>query len=342
MNRFTKLFLFIIIPIYIFEMICLLIFIINPKLFFYRPWEYFSEISYQFSDIESRWTDIEKSDLTRNNLFYFQDPHKTIVTTDKYGYRSSLYPSNAQIFFAGDSTIFGSGLSDHETLPWIISNKTQIPILNIARTNLINSLNHPSVVNPKVVFDCITERNLKKEFLELSSKNLSKFKPIQENRLNGIVDLIKHTPIQRYSAFYNIIRFFKRIKNDLFYPPKNPNQFIFRNHKMPLNLHLDIIPYIKKRMEYVNSIGSAYFFCPVPAKQTIYGSDISLYTYNFLNYLYTELDRNKIPYVNFTSTFRENKDLGLYRKYDTHWNEKGTNMASNIIIEILKKVQITE
>lgn len=68
-------------------------------------------------------------------------------------------------------------------------------------------------------------------------------------------------------------------------------------------------------------------FMPVPSKYTIYNKLINNDIYNgFLPRLYQELDKRKIPVVKLYEEYK-NSDEILYFGTDTHWNEKGLDIA---------------
>ena len=135
------------------------IFMAFPEPFYHRPWEYFNDLAYRNNKYPTKWQGKEYGDLTRDNYFCRQESYETSVTTDKDGFRSVPFDhSDAKILFSGDSQIFGSSLSDQETLPWIFSELTGIPVFNGSRTSLANIIKKPELDKVRIIIDGKTER----------------------------------------------------------------------------------------------------------------------------------------------------------------------------------------
>ena len=68
-KKYLNLYFGVIIPIVILNLGSFVIFVANPKLFYFRPWEYFDEVGYQFKAYDASWGGKETQDLSRNNFF---------------------------------------------------------------------------------------------------------------------------------------------------------------------------------------------------------------------------------------------------------------------------------
>lgn len=78
-------------------------------------------------------------------------------------------------------------------------------------------------------------------------------------------------------------------------------------------------------------------FMPVPSKITIYENLANLKEYNqFLPTLYTSLEEKGIDYINLYDPFIQSDQI-LYYGSDTHWNEKGVNLATDQALNFIKK-----
>jgi hypothetical protein len=336
MNKFLKFFLFIIIPIYLFELFSIGIFLLSPKTFHYRPYEYYSEITYPSKNIPSQWNDIATSDLTRDNFFLYQDPRNILNTSDKYGFRSQPSFEEAGIVFTGDSTIWGASLNDNETVPWKLQELINKPVLNAARTSTFNGINHPHAKKMKVLFDCLTERHNKvSKFDKVVEED---FKPLESNEIDTKFELFKQVSPNRYSFVLRTKRLLKRIGNDIKETIQGLKTFLFLNHKMPQDEHVRFAKKVKERANYFTIIGIHYVYCPVPAKQSIYGENINPYLYDYLNNLYKELDDLGVNYVDLLNPLRSaSKTEQVYHNYDTHWNDAGTTVAAKVFENYLRK-----
>ena len=319
----------------IFNSVSFMVFIFNPKLFYFRPWEYFFELGYQFQEYDAFWDCEETSDLTRNNFFYYQDPHKTYVSVDKYGYRKNRIPSNKySILVSGGSTIFGSGLSDNETLPWMLSEKLNIPIFNGGRSSLFNTLLRDDLKDVKLIIDCSTERNIDSN-LFVSQSIKKKFSPIMKNDKRILKDL-DQIPVSRYLITSIIFRVFHRMYNDLIvYLTNNHKQYLYINHTFNEKDLKDAVKVIMKRKRILSKMGKNYIFVAIPAKQTIYNNSIDRFTKNYIKNLTKLLNENGVETINILNSLEKNKDLGLFHPYDTHWNKYGTDIASTVIAKYL-------
>ena len=160
-NNSFSLYLFYFGTLFVLHLLFYPIFMAFPEPFYYRPWEYFDELAYKNNKYATKWQGKEYGDLTRGNYFCRQESYETSVTTDKDGFRSVPFDnSDAKILFSGDSQIFGSSLSDQDTLPWTFSELTGIPVFNGSRTSLANIIKKPGLDQVKIIIDGMTERNI--------------------------------------------------------------------------------------------------------------------------------------------------------------------------------------
>lgn len=83
-------------------------------------------------------------------------------------------------------------------------------------------------------------------------------------------------------------------------------------------------------------------FMPIPSKYTIYHTLLNNDKYNnFLPRLYEGLKSYGVPVVELYDVYKNNKDV-LYYGTDTHWNEKGLNIALNKALDVIDSVSNTE
>ena len=76
-------------------------------------------------------------------------------------------------------------------------------------------------------------------------------------------------------------------------------------------------------------------FMPIPNKYTIYHRLLNNDKYNnFLPNLYTNLEKKGVEVIKLYEPFKESRDT-LYYGTDTHWNEAGVSLATEIVIDYL-------
>jgi hypothetical protein len=347
MNKFYKkylnLYFGVIIPIVILNLGSFVIFVANPKLFYFRPWEYFDEVGYQFKAYDASWAGKETPDLSRNNFFYYQDAHVTKLTVDRDGFRTNYKKARQYpILVSGDSTIFGSGLSDTETLPWKLSEMLDIPVFNGGRSSLFNTLKRKELSNVAIVIDCRKERLIKGDvFDDYGYKKGDDYSPLMKKN-KGIKDIIKVIPGKRYWATAIFFRTIKRIKNDLvIYLTGKEEKIRLRHFTMTEKNLDDAVRSIVKRKEELTDLGKRYIFVAIPEKQTVYEDRVDKFTRNYITTLTRRLLDNGVETINLLDAFSENRDKPLFHPYDTHWNSKGTAIAAREIARYLDRSKRT-
>ncbi len=317
--------------------------------FYYRPWEYFDEIAYRTKSIDASWSGEESGDLSRKNLIFFQESNETRVTTDPDGFRSNPIPAEGYpILVSGDSAVFGSGLSDDETFSWRLTEMTGIPTFNAGRTSLFNALKRKELADVKLVIDCRVERNIKGDvFHEYSvGSGASLYMPIAANDLDKIEAILKVTP-ERYSILYILLRMEKRVRKDLFDYLKNRHQaeWLFMRHTMNENDLEEAVESIGERARILDGAGIEYLFVPIPAKQTIYADEVDEFTLSYLARLVELLEKEDVHTIDLTNSYKNNKEVGLFQRYDTHWNGKGTEVAARAVakeVEVIFRDHLAE
>ena len=146
----------------IFNLSFWLMFIVKPSLFFWRAWEYYNIIN-RSQRYASHWKGNESGDLSRRFTAYYQQSWPTRVTYDEWGYRNSTPAANKfNIIAFGDSTIWGSGVSDHETLASRLSTELGQPVKNTSGGTFADALRHPQINQLKLVIHGLAEREIVK------------------------------------------------------------------------------------------------------------------------------------------------------------------------------------
>lgn len=320
-------------------------YVINPQPFYFRAWEFFDEFAYKV-DRSIRWTGVESGDLRRRHLLLFRERWETVVTVDDDGYRqthpaSSFYP----IVVSGDSFIFGSGLSDNETMPLRLSHYLGIPVFNGGRTTLANNLAHPKIRGEKIlIIEAIAERNFsaRRSFRNDELENpVKSFQPIAPRNL-GRLDALLEARKTLYTGVPIILRVAKRLATDLsvLIRGKTAVDYMFLEHQMrPIDLK-ETVEALKERSRILERLGYRYLVVPIPAKQTIYKPSKDPITREFLPSLVSNLVAAEVNVVDLVPAFVEHKREQLFFRYDSHWNPAGADLAAKEISRwILENVE---
>lgn len=315
----------------------LLAFLYAPQNFYYGPWEYFSDIAYRVEGAPMRWEAMEYQGQTRGNFLYYQYGHVTTVTTDADGFRArAIEADRYPVLVYGDSTIFGAGLSDDETLPWRLAEITGTPVFNGARTSLANVLAHPALDGVEVVIDALTDRNVYPRILKKRGiPEPAAYRPIARRDLT-IAQAAGAIPPQRYSLPLILLKTGERLGGDFKTWRKGGEEpYRFLRHRMRPEELDETVALIAARSRGMEARGIRYVFLPVPAKQTFYAGNVDDYTRNFIPTLVARLQAEGVEAVDLATPFQAHKAEGLFFPYDTHWNAKGTDLAARVMVEQL-------
>jgi hypothetical protein len=315
----------------------LLAFLYSPQSFYYGPWEYFDDIAYRVEGAPMRWEAMEYQGQTRSNFLYYQYGHVTTVTTDADGFRARAIEADSYpVMVLGDSTIFGAGLSDGETLPWLLAETAGLPVFNGARASLSSVMAHPALGEVEVVIDARTERNVYPRILK--KRGIPEPVPYQPiaRKDQTLMQAAGAIPPQRYSLPLILLKTAERLAGDFKTWRKGGEEpYRFKRHRMRPEELDETVAQIVAHSRNFEARGMRYVFLPVPAKQTLYAADVDDYTRNFIPTLVARLRAEGVKAVDLATPFQAHKGEGLFFPYDTHWNARGTNLAARILAEQL-------
>jgi hypothetical protein len=315
----------------------LLAFLYSPQSFYYGPWEYFGDIAYRVEGAPMRWEGMEHQGQTRSNFLYYQYGHVTTVTTDADGFRARAIEADSYpVLIYGDSTIFGAGLSDGETLPWRLAEITDMPVFNGARSSLSSVLAHPALGKAEVVIDALTERNVYPRILKKRGiPGPAAYQPIARKD-QTMTQAAGAIPPQRYSLPLILLKTAERMAGDLKTWRKGGEEpYQFKRHRARPEELDETVALIVARGKAIKARGMRYVFLPVPAKQTLYAEDVDDYSRNFIPMLVARLRAEGVEAVDLATPFQAHKGEGLFFPYDTHWNAKGAALAAKVMAEQL-------
>jgi hypothetical protein len=308
-------------------------FIVEPQQFYYRAWEWFEDFPYRSGYFTASWNREERGDLANSHLFLYNHKRVTRVTTDRFGFRRSAQnAATYEMGVSGDSTIWGSGLSDDETLPSLIAQKMGQPVFNAGRTSLENGLKHPAMRTAKVVIHAITERHIHASSYRRAVGSNSRASPLAQDDTSRW-RIYLQTDARRYSPIARIPGYLRRLGADLHAIRKDVTNepYLFLPHQFTPRDLSAVVPLIVSRHRILRERGIRYIFVAVPAKQTIYRENVDAYTRNYLFELDRALRANGVETVNLLESFLQHKTVGLFQPYDTHWNPQGVELAARII-----------
>lgn len=328
------------------QVIIIVTLIIKPSLLYYRAWEY--QIDFVFrTSYSSEWHRKEYGDLSRKNLFFYNDAKVNYVSVNKDGFRripieAEKYP----IVVFGDSTIWGSGLGDAETLPYRLAIQLQKPVFNAARTKLSNAIKNPAIQDTEIIIEGKTERKIRGEnFFQITGKE--NYKPLRSSpRFFDTVRAFRNIDSRRFSIFYIIPNIARRLLGDMKLLMNNKKQapYLFLQHSMTRQDLESAVTNIKRRHEYFRKIGKRYIFIGIPAKQSVvekpYNTD--LFTKDYLELLYNRLVQVGVETIDLVGPFRKHSREILFQRYDTHWNGQGTELAAQVIVDYLTNRQVLD
>jgi len=133
----------------------------------FRPWECaITERGHAPFKPHFQWQGYEYGDLANMvGAPQLRAPRRTSFTTDAYGFRNASQAEDAPIdvVIQGDSFAIGTGVSDQETLPGVLSERLGRRVYNYGGGSLVDYLRDARFVErpPKVLLLVISERNIK-------------------------------------------------------------------------------------------------------------------------------------------------------------------------------------
>ena len=316
----------------------LLAYLYSPLSFYHGAGEYIKDIAYRVEGVPMHWEGMEYPDLSRDNYFFYAHPEPITFTTDADGFRSTRIEAESYpIAVTGDSTIFGTHLSDSDTLPWKLSEAMGVPVFNGAHTGMSNLLAHPRLGNLQVFIDAITERSIFPRILSKREKHIRPvtFQPLARKELT-MLEAAGEVPPQRYSLPLIVLNNLGKMAADFKTWRKGGEQSrLFIRHSMRPDEFEETVAIIVALKAEFDALGIRYVFVPIPAKQNLYADDVDEYTRNFLPRLFARLQAEGVEYVDLDTPFRVHRDEELFYAYDTHWTPKGTALAANVIADQL-------
>ncbi len=326
-----------------------IIYLLFPKLFFFRGWEFFETYVYHKKDKLS-YEVYETGDASRNYVFQkYKDNNN--ITVNNYGNRIACYKNSLEksVLIIGNSTMFGSGLDDNETLPSLLCKQfPKTSIYNGARKHGLD-LNKSKNLDFNTIFFATGERIGFKNYC-----NTKYHKPLEYYFIKDIDDkkfqLKKDNHFNFYKKQFKYLLSYLQKRSEIIMDPNQdiiaPNeQILLMRHSYNDKEILSELDCIKKiHTFFINKnydIGFIYF----PSKQTyLYERlklDINDKTKNFIPNItrkMTSLNIKTFDTKKCINDYSKFSDKEIYNYHDTHLNSLGIN----VLFDCLTKSNLKE
>lgn len=339
-NRFGQYALLLLGGFYLFLYSSVLIFLINPQLFYFRPWEYFDDIVYHSPGLNVVWNRPTKGDTSRHYFFKNQERWQNYVSCDEDGFRSvPVQTDKYPILVIGDCQTWGTALSDNETLPWRLSEELKIPVYNAARVPFIlqNLLQHERFSETKLIIEILTGHLINQD-LFADQFVIKEYQPLMKEKKN----ILTNASPKRYFLPFKLISFFS-FSNLEFYFPHCSDAELFKQNKTPLQMSI-AVDNIFKRAKALEDLGYQYIFITIPQKYSVMCSDEELKelgrTANFLTDINAQLINLGIHALSFEDIFRANRDHNLFFKTDSHINSNAIELMVSELADYIRSNQL--
>ncbi len=321
------------------------LYLARPELFYYRAWEYFFLWANRTASEDSTWQGVEYSDLGHRYLFMYQEARETHVTTDADGFRS--VPSDMgppRILVQGRSNVFGSGVSDHETLPWQLAKTANIATFNGAHGNPLATLSRPGLETVELVVDVYHERHLATQALaensyQLNASGLVEYKPLAREALPAHSAMMKPMLRPGWWLADIVARYYRRLRTDLkehhLFGSRPYLAIPYRSDGSPIE---DIIALMQQRRSKVENLGLDYLALVIPSRIAVYRFElIDEQTLTRGQRIVSALESQDFPVVNLYPDFLADGGESLLFKYDSHWSAKGQRVAAELTAQEIRR-----
>ncbi len=313
-------------------------FLLDPQPFYYRSWEWFEDFPYHNVNVGTVWEGREEGDLSTTNFFLYKYSRQLRVSCDEYGFRST--PLDAERFgmaVAGDSFIWGCGLSDDETFPAVLARRLNTPVYNASRVNLGNALRHPELTQVKTIIDGRAERKIRGYVFQRYGPVTKRFAALTRNDMPVYKTYLEVNP-RRYSPIARIPIYLEQLSGDLvaWLEGRADDYYIIWPHKSTPRDLKNAVWHIERRHRILKKRGIRYIFLPIPAKQTLHDPSIDDYTRRYLHRLVPALRARGVEVIDLLSAYEKHAKEGLFQRYDSHWDPRGVELAVETAAEYLR------
>lgn len=339
-SSFFRAFLITILVCMVVQVAVIAAYAVKPELFYYRAWEYFFRWANYTEREDSIWEGEELQDLSRRYLFHFQQKRHTYVSTDADGFRSVQDNMGLpRIFVQGRSNVFGSGLSDHETLPWMLAEKTGTAVFNGAHGRALSTLSRPGLEQVELVIDVYHERLFSDRETLLSVYKIKRprllaYRPLAPQNMSVLEALYRPIARPGYWIPDILLRWYKALERDRaeYTARLDRNELVLPYDVKDTNVG-QVVRIMQQRRRIFERLGYHYLAVIIPSRQTMLGGQgKDARTRKLGTRVARRLRELDFPFVDLFSEYGEtgSRQTGSrphYFPYDTHWNPWGVEVA---------------
>ena len=340
MNDKKKIYQILFTPLIFFSALIIL-YLIFPKIFFFRGWEFFE--TYVYKQNKKLSFQIKVSGDSSRDYIFQKYKSKNKITINKYGNRVACYDSQKKnsVLVLGDSQTFGAGMSDSETLPKLLCNKFKnTSIYNGARKHTISLTKGKNFNFNKILFMSSERVGFRKycnttslkeyvikdfddDFFTLKKLNYLKFLKYQIKYLNSYLQSRSEAILNPNNSFFS------------------PNEYILMaRHSYLGNVKFQELDCIKKLDRLFESNNYQVAFIYYPSKQTVLYKKLKINlndeTINFIpkmTKMMTEQNITTMDSKKCINNRSHNNDIKIFEPHDTHLNYNGTNILFHCLIK---------
>ena len=343
-NGFLRAFLISILVCTVVQVAVIAAYAIKPELFYFRAWEYFFRWANYTEREDSVWEGEELQDLSRGYFFHFQQKRRTYVSTDADGFRSvqdNMGPP--RILVHGRSNVFGSGLSDHETLPWLLAEKTGTAVFNGAHGRALSTLSRPGLEQVKLVIDVYHERHFSnrktlQSIYKIKRPRLVRYRPVAPQNMSLFTALYRPIVRPGYWIPDILLRWYKALDRDLteYRAQLGRNELVLTYDVKDTDVG-QVVRLMQQRRRIFERLGYHYLAVIIPSRQTMSGGqEKDARTRKLGIRVARRLSDQGFPFVDLFTEYRKPGSRPHYFPYDTHWNPWGVEVAVGATVRELQ------
>ncbi|MEM7541603.1 MAG: hypothetical protein AAF384_08455 [Pseudomonadota bacterium] len=325
--------------IYATAMISAIAFYWFPEPFYFRPWEYFDEIVFHNAEHTGEWRGNSKGNLSRGYLFRYQQSWRTEVSVNADGFRMTPcsldeYP----ILVVGASHTFGSGISDHESIAWVLSNETGRAVFNGGRRAfyLPKLLANPALIQTRIIIEFVAD-DLITPTIFADPLEVEPYSPLRQHDPSWS---LLRVPFKRYFIPAKLFRIF-RVDTPYFSPASYGYDGAYaRGHGAyvvafsPGDSAISLMN-IERRARKIESLGYRYVFVPIPNRSRYYNSYTNAYSQSYHPLIVAGLQQRGVHAISVYDELERRKRDGVHLQTDTHISALGANLIAGKVASYL-------
>lgn len=322
-------------------------FCLYPSRFYWRAWEFFDDIVFQIPS-KRIWSGKEFGDQSRQYLLHFQNCKDTIVTCNKDGFRSaSLSAKKYPIAVFGDSHVWGSGLADQETIPWLLGEALHIPTFNAGRQpfHILKDLSYPKISQSKIVIEIMAEHLLEDgaySFEEIKIKPCNKRINEPSYRNCFFIHPKRYFVLLKLYKYLNPIHWINELTHD-----RCDNYMMIKNQISKMNVSSQylqqVLHHIKEKSILLKGMGHHYIFALTPSRHLLLAHREDDNNISIEKKIAQFFKENGVCYVDMCEIFRNTPNpKELYQPTDSHISAKGAKIMADALKQYILSLEQTQ